>query len=98
MNNPCRLFIDYHLIAQAQAAATGQMVHTLASLISSYIGYAGLLQEYPELQGRITEIEHILRAFCRTGKLPGSHHPFAESATFIPPIAGREREALPPSG
>jgi hypothetical protein len=62
--------INYHLIAQAQAAATGQMVHTLASLISSYIGYVGLLDEYPELQGRVVEIENTLRVFCRTGRLP----------------------------
>jgi hypothetical protein len=47
VNNPCRRGIDYHLIAQAQAAATGQMVHTLASLISSYVGYSSLLHEFP---------------------------------------------------
>jgi hypothetical protein len=46
------------------------MVHTLASLISSYIGYVGLLDEYPELEGRVIEIENTLRAFCRTGRLP----------------------------
>ena len=71
------------------------MVHTLASLISSYIGYSSLLHEYPELQGRITEIENTLRAFCRTGKLPGSQSPFPESTSPFPIYPAASNPAVP---
>lgn len=61
---------DHHLVAQAEACATGANAHELYSLIASYYGFAELVATVPECGWRLEVIEQRLRAFCRTGQLP----------------------------
>ena len=60
---------DHHLVARAQACATGANAHELYSLIASYYGFAEMATLYPECAWRLEVIEHRLRVFCRTGVL-----------------------------
>lgn len=60
---------DHHLIARAEARATGANAHELYSLIASYYGFAEMATTYPECAWRLEVIEHRLRVFCRTGTL-----------------------------
>lgn len=61
---------DHHLVARAQARATGATAHELHSLIASYYGFRELALAVPDCAARVEDIEHRLRLFCRTGRIP----------------------------
>ena len=61
---------DHHLVARAQARATGANAHDLCSLLASYYGFTELANLEPSFAGRLEEIERRLRIFCLTGEVP----------------------------
>jgi hypothetical protein len=63
---------DHHLVARAQACATGANAHELHSLLASYYGFSELVPSMPECAWRLEAIEQRLRIFCQTGKVPRS--------------------------
>ena len=62
--------IDNELISQVQQVVSEEFSHKARTLLACYVGFIGLLDQYPELLDRALTIEHALRTFCTTGQLP----------------------------
>ena len=79
--------VDHYLIARAQARTTGEMNHTVAPLVSAYLGYDGL----PDTKAgmvRLRELERRLLVFCQTGRV---ERPAAPRLTRCGYVAGLPR-------